>query len=124
MNTFKLKSITKTLSYGLMWLGISLFVALIIKNTLNFSMSDVLFLEGLGLLIITGLSSVSGDPIGLGLQSYQLKHPFDIEEKNYDINPNEKGNLNIVLKKSVLFSTTAAPLFIGGILTILTNYVF
>lgn len=122
MNNVNFNVMLKNLTYGLIWFVLSLLLALLLKNKVNLLMSDILFIEGILLLTITILSSVSGDPIGLGIQSYQLKHPNDVHERNYNILPCEKGNLNIVLKKSILFSTTTIPLLTGGILTVAMNY--
>lgn len=117
------KVFLKDIIYGTLWFTLSFFVALGIKNAVSYSLADILFIEGILLALIGTLSGTSGDPIGLGIQSLELKHPDDVEEINYEITPEERGNMSATLKKDLLFSTTTAPLIIGGILAVLINFI-
>lgn len=123
MKNKDLKVFLKDIVYGTLWFTLSFFVALGLKDAVNFSLADILFIEGLVLALIGTLSGISGDPIGLGIQSLELKHPDDVEEINYEITPEERGNMSTTIKKDLLFSTTTAPLVIGGMLAVLINFI-
>lgn len=122
MNKNELKVFLKDFNFGALWFGILVILALIIKNVGNYSFADIIFFEGLILAVSGTLSSMSGDPLGLGIQSLGIKHPHDVTETNYEITAEEKGNLALVLKKDLLFGTTTAPLVIGGLMAILFNF--
>lgn len=97
-------------------------IALIISNFTNFQLNDVLFIEGIVIVILAISSTFSGNPMGLSLQGLGQINAQYIANANLEVTRMEhnKEMPNKKLSPKALFNSWS--LILAGLLCILLNF--
>ena len=114
------KSITKYILLGFLWAIIGSLLAFGIKSFTSYTLKDSLFLEGLILVTMAVLSSVSGPSSGGAFRSVSHSNPEYVMSGNIQVTEKESGLINIRSNIKMIFNTIVVAL--GGIFCIIMNF--
>jgi hypothetical protein len=106
---------------GIVWFLIAIGIGLLIMKFTSYNFKDILFMEGILLIIIGALSSIGGNPMGLSLQSLGQVNSQFASNVNLEVTTKEKNSYN--LKTTISFGVSMIALIIGGALSILLNFI-
>ncbi len=116
------KRLLKCGLFGLLWFIILVILALLIVNFTKYNFNDVLFVEGMILVVIGVLSSLGGNPMGLSLQSLGQMNSQYVANANLEVSKREKSRAS--LKTTLSISLSMAAFVIGGLISILASFIF
>ena len=122
MDNSIVKRLLKCGLFGLLWFIILVILALLIVNFKKYNFNDVLFIEGMILVVIGVLSSLGGNPMGLSLQSLGQMNSQYVAKANLEVSKREKSKTS--LKTTLSISLSMAAFVIGGLISILASFIF
>ncbi|WP_195988365.1 hypothetical protein [Clostridium sp. D53t1_180928_C8] len=117
-----LKPIWKCAIFGIVWAILLFGVALIITNFKDYTLKDVLFIEGIVLIMVGVLSSLGGNPMGLSMQGFGQNNAQYIANANLEVTKLEKDKTSNI-KTTVSIGLSTVSLVIGGVLAIILNFI-
>ena len=120
MSNFKILS--KCILFGVIWSIILVLIGIVIVKFNNFSLKDVLFIEGVAVAISGAFSFISGNPSGISLSSLGQDNAQYIATANLETSKIEKQKNN--MKTDFKISLSGLSLFLGGIICIIISYTF
>jgi hypothetical protein len=123
MNNIQLKSLAKCIVFGVLWSIILIIIGVIIANFTSYNLKDVLFIEGIIVVILGALSSISGNPMGLSLQALGQNNAQYVAKANLEVTDMEKQKHHENFKTNIRSSINTVSLVIGGVICIITNYI-
>ncbi|WP_238881470.1 hypothetical protein [Clostridium sp. YIM B02551] len=115
------KQLLKCALAGIVWFIITIGIGLLIMKFTKYNFKDILFMEGILLIIIGVLSSIGGNSMGLSLQSLGQVNSQYASNVNLEVTRKEKNNYNI--KTTISFGVSMIALIIGGALSIILNFI-
>ncbi|MDD7793294.1 hypothetical protein [Clostridium sp. 'White wine YQ'] len=121
MEISKSKQLLKCLFAGIVWFLIAIGIGYLIIRFTGYSFKDVLFMEGILLIIIGALSSIGGNPMGLSLQSMGQVNSQYVSNANLEVTKKEKNSYSV--KTTLSFGISMIALIIGGAFSILLSFV-
>jgi len=124
MKNEKVKLFLKCVLFGIVWGVISFGVSLLINKFMEYNLKDILFVEGIILIMIGIFSSIGGEPMGLSLQSLGNSNSQYVFNANLKIEELEKKiNKRDSRKVTISASLSGFSLIIGGVICIIINYI-
>lgn len=115
-----------TILYSIITLGAGLIVAFILSAQINFSVENLLFYEGLTLIIIGAMASMKGNPSGINTQGAGQQGNQFIQRENLEVTQEERRATNYhqnFLKHSVTdFAFSTIAIIMSGILMLIVSY--
>ena len=121
MDKNQIKTLLKCIIWGLIWASVLFVIALAITKYLDYNFNDVLFIEGILLIILGVLSSVGGNPMGLSLQSLGQNNAQYVSNSNLEISKMEKSKNN--LKTTISTTLSMVSFIVGGGIVILISFI-
>ena len=118
MNSFK--PIFKCVFFGLIWTLVSFCIALGIKSFTAYNLQDILFVEGMILIGLAILSSVSGNSNGLSLSGLGQSNAQYVMSANLEVTKKERSINN--LKADFKMGLSSMALVLGGVFSIVLNF--
>lgn len=106
-----LKKLFKCVAYGTILFILLLGIAFMIINLKDISLKDMLFIEGIIIVIGTLLSTIEDSQSGFYLRSFEERIISDL----FDINKDNK------IRTSISANTTSLSILIGGIITLIVS---
>lgn len=93
----------------------------VISKVLGYSLKDVLFIEGIILMLCGILSSIKGNPKGLSMQGLGSMNAQYISNANLEITKREREKID--MKEEVRFAFSGVVLITSGIICVVMNYI-
>ncbi|WP_346936430.1 hypothetical protein [Clostridium sp.] len=122
MDKSQIKSLIKCVVWGIIWSIILVLIGLGIVNFTTHNLKDVLFVEGI-ILVILGVSSfLGGNPTGLSLQGFGQTNAQYIANANLEVTRMEKEKTTTI-KNNFKTSINTVSLVMGGIICIIINFI-
>jgi hypothetical protein len=118
----ELKPLINCAIWGILWSIIFILIGFIIANFTSYILKDVLFVEGMLVVIIAASSSISGNPLGLSLQALGQNSAQYVANANLEVTKMEKQKQHNTFKTNLRSSLNAVSLFIGGVICIVINF--
>lgn len=121
MDKDQIKTLLRCIVFGFIWIAITAGVGMLIVDLAGYNFKDVMFIEGIVLVILGLFASVSGNPMGLCIQALGNSNSQYVANTNLQIakvDLERKTNIKTTIKMSI--STVA--LVMGGILSILVSF--
>lgn len=116
----KFLNILYLLLYSLIFLGIGYGVAALISQSLDYNMQDVLFYEGIIVLMLGVMRTMKGNPSGVSLQALGQKNAQYRANENIKVTKTEREATNYhknFMNHSVIdFAISDVVIILGGIL--------
>lgn len=122
MKDIQIKLLVKCVLLGLILSGILVLIGFTITKYTSFNLKDVLFFEGIIVVMFAALSAVGGIPIGLSLQGMGQNNAQYVANATLEAARMEKESKVKTLRKEFNKSTTMASLVIAGVICIITNF--
>jgi hypothetical protein len=122
MGKSQISSLIKCFIWGIIWSIILVLIGLGIVHFTTYNLKDILFIEGI-ILVILGVSSfLGGNPTGLSLQGLGQTNAQYIANANLEVTRMEKEKTNTI-KNNFKTSISTVSLVIGGIICIIINFI-
>lgn len=122
MDKSQIKSLIKCVVWGIIWSIILVLIGLGIVNFTTYNLKDVLFIEGI-ILVILGVSSfLGGNPTGLSLQGLGQTNAQYIANANLEVTRMEKEKTTPI-KNNFKASINTVSLVMGGVICIIINFI-
>lgn len=116
-----LKTIGKCAVFGIGWAILLLVVAIVITNNKGYNFKDVLFVEGILIVIVGCLSAVGGNPMGLSLNGLGEESAQYIAYSNLEITKMEKEKTKNI-KSYVSFGLSTVSFITGAVLVVMVSF--
>lgn len=121
MNKDQMKLLLKVFIGGCIWCVIAIVIGIEIRIKFGYNLNDVIFVEGILLIIIGLLSSIGGNPSGLSFQGLGNLNTQYVSNINLEITRKEREKVKNALKTTISIGCSIMTLVIGGILSIIIN---
>ncbi len=122
MDKYQIRSLIKCAVWGIIWSIILVLIGLGIVHFTSHNLKDILFIEGI-ILVILGVSSfLGGNPTGLSLQGLGQTNAQYIANANLEVTKMEKEKTNTI-KNNFKTNISTVSLVIGGIICIIINFI-
>lgn len=121
MSKNQMKLLLKVFIGGSIWCVIAIIIGIEIRNKFDYNLNDVIFVEGILLIIIGLLSSIGGNPSGLSFQELGNLNAQYASNFNLEITRKEREKVKNTLKTTISIGCSTMTLVIGGIFSIITN---
>lgn len=122
MDKYQISSLIKCVVWGIIWSIILVLIGLGIVHFTTYNLKDVLFIEGI-ILVILGVSSfLGGNPMGLSLQGLCQADAQYIANANLEVTRMEKEKTSTI-KKNFKASINTISLVMGGVICIIINFI-
>lgn len=108
--------------YSLIWVTILGIIAIIIKKSSTLNFKDIVFVEGILLIIVGFFSSMGGETTGSVNLLGQGIGSFYSNYANLEFARKERERLGNNIKKTLTFGTSGITFIIGGLITMLIGY--
>ncbi|MEG1001799.1 hypothetical protein [Clostridium sp.] len=121
MNKSNLITLSKCILIGILFSMLAAFAAVIINNIKNYALVDVVFFEGIVLLVIGVLSCIGGSNRGL---FFRENYTSNVQFTTTDLEGNTKYERDNKLIKNILpLSVIKLSLIISGIILIISTFI-
>lgn len=114
--------ILKVGCFGVIWSAVALLIATVLQKNIAFNFKDIMFVEGMLMVVIATLASISGNSLGISLQGLGNNNAQYMANANLEITKREKELTKSIVKSNVKFGVSSICLLIGGIITLLLNF--
>lgn len=121
MNKNQMKLLLKVFIGGCIWCVIAIGIGIEIRIKFGYNLNDVIFVEGILLIIIGLLSSMGGNPSGLYFQGLGNLNAQYVSNLNIEITKKEREKAKNMLKTTISIGCSTMTLVIGGIFSIIIN---
>lgn len=122
MDKSVLKTIGKCIIFGIVWAILLFVVAIVITNNKGYNFKDVLFIEGILLVVVACLSTVGGNPMGLSMNGIGQVNAQYIANANLEITKMEKDKTKNI-KSSISFVLSTVSLITGAVLIVILSLI-
>lgn len=122
MNKILLKSLGKCILWGIIWTIILFIIGNILVNLKGFLLKDVVFIEGIIFIMLGVFACISGNPMGLSLQSLGQNNTQYNTNANLEVSKIENTNKSN-FKNTISISINTVSLILAGIACIIINYI-
>ncbi|WP_346938717.1 hypothetical protein [uncultured Clostridium sp.] len=123
MDKSQIKFLIKCVVWGIIWSIILVLIGLGIVNFTTYNLKDILFIEGI-ILVILGVSSfLGGNPTGLSLQGLGQTNAQYIANANLEVTRMEKEKTTTPIKNNFKASINMISLVMGGVICIIINFI-
>ena len=113
------KNMLLLVMYGLIFLGLGYVVAIIIVNLFGYVLQDVMFIEGLIVIILGFLFSMKGNPSGSSLQGFGRNNAQQLSYLNMEATKVEREatsyHKNFLKHSIVEFAFSNFTIIMGGV---------
>jgi len=123
MNKSQIKALTKCIVWGILWAIVFIFIGFLIVNFTSYTLKDILFIEGIILIVLGALSSIGGNPTGLSLQALGQDNAQYVANANLEVTKMEKQIHHDNIKTNLRNSFNIISLIIGGAICIIINFI-
>lgn len=121
MGNLDIKGLKKVALFSLIWI-IALFVlAFIITGVSTYNFDDTLFVLGIIVFLIGVLSNVSGEPMGLSMQSLGSVNAQQVANANLEVKKLEEEKLKNV-KSTLKEGFNSYSMVLAGAILIIVNF--
>ena len=114
-----IKNILLIVMYGLAFLGLGYVIAIIISKQFGYVIQDVLFIEGLLVIILGFLLSMKGNPSGSSLQGLGRNNAQQLSYLNMEVTKTEREatsyHKNFLKHSIVEFAFSNFTIILGGV---------
>lgn len=117
------KKILRLIINILGWILISFVLAGILVSLKNLVFKDVIFIEGIFIIIIGLTSTIGGDALGLSLQELGNVNAQYMANANLEVSKMEKEKNNYQIKTTIKIFLSTTVLVISGLILILINII-
>ena len=122
-----IKNLISIIVFGILFLGIGDLLAYLISQKYEYNLRDVMFLVGLGIIIIGILSMIGGNSTGLNLQGLGQANSQYIANANLEVTRMEREATNYHNSAKNRISIKAAfgslSIILGGLFMILNSFI-
>lgn len=122
MNKYVIKGIVKCTLFGVVWGGILFVLALLIKGRYGYNFDDILFIEGIVVIISALLAALGGNPSGLNISALGNQNAQYVGLANLEITRLEREKTKSLVKNTVQIGLCTTSLIIGGVITVVLNF--
>jgi len=123
MDKSQIKSLIKCVVWGIFWSIILIIIGFIIANFTYYTLKDVLFIEGIIIVLLGALSSIGGNPMGLSLQGLGQSNAQYAANANLEVTKMEKEKHHNNSKPNLRSSLNTVSLIISGVICIIINFI-
>ena len=114
MKDNRISLVIKSFLWGIAWFGVAVLIGFIItKVTAYKNFENILFIEGIILVFVGILASISGDPMGLSMQGLGQNSAQYSASANLEVTKMEREKSNRKLDVALAVSTFS--LILGGV---------
>jgi len=123
MNKRDFKSLIKCISFGMLWSVILVLIGLAIVSFNNYNLKDVLFVEGIVLIILAVFCAIGGNSTGLSLQGMGQNNAQYLANANLEISRMENEKTKSNLRPMLNIGLSAVSMTIGGVICIIIDLI-
>ncbi|HEX9026678.1 MAG TPA: hypothetical protein VF839_09500 [Clostridium sp.] len=123
MNKRDFKSLIKNISFGILESFILVLIGLAIVSFNNYNLKDVLFVEGIVLIILAVFCVIGGDSTGLSLQGMGQNNAQYLANANLEILKLENEKTKRNLRPMLNIGLNAVSMTIGGVICIIIDLI-
>lgn len=123
MDKSQIKSLIKCVVWGIFWSIILVIIGFVIENFTSYTLKDILFIEGIVVVLLGALSSIGGNPMGLSLQALGQNNAQYAANANLEVTRMEKEKRHNNFKSNLRSSLNTVSLIIGGVICIIINFI-
>ncbi|SHI93298.1 hypothetical protein SAMN02745163_01049 [Clostridium cavendishii DSM 21758] len=120
MGKFNFGVLIKCIIFGVVWALILSLVGLCIKNFTNYSFKDILFLEGLIVILLSGMALVSGGSMG---ESFKILGEMNTERPNLELKRFEDEKTKNIFKRTLSIERNSLSIIIGAFICFIISFV-
>lgn len=121
MEEGSIKNVIKCVFFGVIWSILIVIISVIITEFKEYIFNDVIFVQGMILIVVGLLSSMGGNPMGLSIEGIGSQSAQYITNANLEVTKYEKERLNI--KTTITIGLSGASLVVGGLLSIIISFI-
>lgn len=122
MDKSVLKTLGKCILFGLVWAILLFGIAVAITNYKGYNFKDVLFVEGMLMVIVGCLSAVGGNPMGLSMQGLGQVNAQYIANANLEITKMERDKTKNI-KSYISFGLSTVSFITGAIFIVILAFI-
>ncbi len=122
MKKYNIKLFTKLTLLGVFWAIVFCIIGFIIVKFKDYTLKDVLFIEGIAVVSLTILSFIGINPMGNNLQALGQSNAQYVSNANLEVTKMEKEKNKNGIKPIINIGFNRIALIIGGIICIIINY--
>lgn len=123
MDKSNLKHLFKYILWGIIWSIAFVIIALIIVDKTQYILKDVLFIEGIIVILLGALSLFGGNSMGLSLQALGQTNAQYVANANLEVTKKEKELNSRQIKDNFRSSVNTVSLIVGGTICIIINFI-
>lgn len=116
------KKLIKSVCIGVIWSAVALAIATVLQKYTSLIFNDTIFVEGIIMVILAAFSAMSGNSTGLSLQGLGSSNGQYVASANLEITKMERDITERSVKNTLKFSLSSFCLLIGGIITLVLNF--
>lgn len=113
----------KLILCGLIWFAFSIGIGVLLINIFNFDFKDIIFVEGILLILIGIFSAIGGNAIGASIQGFGQVNAQYIANANLEIIKENQSKTSDIMKTTISIGFSTVSLIIGGILSIILTFI-
>lgn len=123
MKSYALKVLSKILFFGLIIAFIFIGVAILISNKKGYLLKDVLFIQGMGIIFLGILASISDNPLGFSLFGTGRINTQITSTANSEAAQMKGSKLNTPIKMIFNYTIATMSFIVSGIICVIVNYI-
>jgi len=123
MENSQVKLFFKSIMWGIVWAGLLVLIGLVVTNITKYNFKDVIFSEGMIVVLLGVFSSIGGNPLGLSFQAMGQNNSQYVSKANLEISKMEKDKIGDSNKTNIKFGFSTISLIIGGVICIIINFI-
>ncbi|ATD55508.1 hypothetical protein [Clostridium chauvoei] len=123
MDKDQIKTLLKCAMFGIIWIAITATIAILMMNLTRYNFKDVMFIEGIVLVILGLFASVSGNPMGLCIQALGNSNSQYVANANMQITKLDTEKAHRNAKTTIRMGISTVALIIGGILSMVISFI-
>ncbi|BCZ46324.1 hypothetical protein psyc5s11_23910 [Clostridium gelidum] len=123
MNKRENKRLVKYIFFEILLSAILLLIGLAIVYFTNYNFKDVLFVEGMVVIILGIFSGISGNSTGLSLQGMGQNNAQYVSNANLETLKEEKEKTKNNLNPNISIGLNMVSLIIGGAICIIIDFI-
>ena len=113
MENSQVKLFFKSIVWGIVWAGLLVLIGLVVTNITKYNFKDVIFSEGMIVVLLGVFSSIGGNPLGLSFQAMGQNNSQYVSKANLEISKMEKDKIGDSNKTNIKFGFSTISLIIG-----------
>lgn len=121
MGNLDIKGLKKVALFSLIWIIAVFVLAFIITGVSTYNFDDTLFVLGIIVFLIGVLSNISGEPVGLSMQSLGSINAQQVANANLEVKKLEEEKLKNV-KATLKEGFNSYSMVLAGAILIIVNF--